>query len=260
MAVDGGQARTCKPVGLHLGKKAYVPFDGDSWVGSLIGDSSDGSLLGRICLASVGLLSVSGAAVSVMMSDGGHRGVAFATDDIARRLEDVQFTLGQGPAIEAFGTGATVVAHNLAEQSVRWPAFAVDAERLGARAVIAFPLSLGAATLGTFGLYHDHPGGLDRSQMARAVRLSRAAALALLDTLGALTTDPAGTSSNAGGGPGLFRAEVHQAAGMLSVQLKVPIETALVRLRAYAYSTGRSTADVARDIVGRKLRMETDNE
>jgi hypothetical protein len=32
----------------------------------------------------------------------------------------------------------------------------------------------------------------------------------------------------------------------------------LLRLRAHAYSTGRSASDVARDILERRLRLESD--
>ena len=56
----------------------------------------------------------------------------------------------------------------------------------------------------------------------------------------------------------LSRAEVSQATGMLVVQLEVEPAEALVRLRAHAYSTGRSATEVARDIVDRRLRLDAD--
>ena len=43
----------------------------------------------------------------------------------------------------------------------------------------------------------------------------------------------------------LSRAEVSQATGMLVAQLGVEPAEALVRLRAYAYTTGRNVTDVA---------------
>ena len=56
----------------------------------------------------------------------------------------------------------------------------------------------------------------------------------------------------------LSRTEVSQATGMLVAQLEVEPAEALVRLRAHAYSTGRSATEVARDIVERRLRLEAD--
>jgi hypothetical protein len=49
------------------------------------------------------------------------------------------------------------------------------------------------------------------------------------------------------------RAEVHQATGMILAQLDVSAQDAFVRLRAHAFATGRPLADVARDVVARRL-------
>ncbi|WP_341533603.1 ANTAR domain-containing protein [Streptomyces cinnamoneus] len=59
---------------------------------------------------------------------------------------------------------------------------------------------------------------------------------------------------------GTYRAEIDQASGMLTVQLGVGIEEAFVRLRAYAYAQGRRLADVAADVVARRLRFSPDAE
>jgi AmiR/NasT family two-component response regulator len=45
---------------------------------------------------------------------------------------------------------------------------------------------------------------------------------------------------------------------MLTVQLGVPAGEAFARLRAYAYSQDRRLADVAGDIVARRLRLHRD--
>jgi hypothetical protein len=51
------------------------------------------------------------------------------------------------------------------------------------------------------------------------------------------------------------RAEVDQATGMLTEQLGVGITEAFARLRAYSYANDLRLADVARDIVARRLRL-----
>jgi len=56
----------------------------------------------------------------------------------------------------------------------------------------------------------------------------------------------------------LHRAEIDQATGMLTVQLGVSAAEAFVRLRAYAYSEDRRLAEVAGDIVARRLRLRRD--
>jgi hypothetical protein len=54
------------------------------------------------------------------------------------------------------------------------------------------------------------------------------------------------------------RFEIHQAQGMLTVQLRVGLEEALIRLRAYAFAHGRSLADVARDVLDGTLALDKD--
>jgi AmiR/NasT family two-component response regulator len=57
-----------------------------------------------------------------------------------------------------------------------------------------------------------------------------------------------------------YRAEVHQATGMVSVQLDVSQAVALVRLRAYAFSEHRPLADVAADVVARRMRFDDNDD
>jgi len=54
---------------------------------------------------------------------------------------------------------------------------------------------------------------------------------------------------------GLHRPVVHQATGMISIQLDVTMEEALVRLRAHAYGSERPLGEVAEDVVARRLRF-----
>ena len=54
----------------------------------------------------------------------------------------------------------------------------------------------------------------------------------------------------------LTRTEVNQATGMLAAQLNIEPAMALVRLRAHAYTTGRTPSDVARDILAHRLRLQ----
>jgi hypothetical protein len=49
--------------------------------------------------------------------------------------------------------------------------------------------------------------------------------------------------------------EVHQAAGMVSVQLGVTIAEALVRLCGHTFRADRLLGDVADDVVNRRLRF-----
>ena len=65
---------------------------------------------------------------------------------------------------------------------------------------------------------------------------------------------PGALASELEPGSGL-RTIVHQAAGMLSVQLDLPVVDVLARLRAHAYAQGRPVNDVAQRIINRELRL-----
>ena len=53
-------------------------------------------------------------------------------------------------------------------------------------------------------------------------------------------------------------AEIHQASGMVQVQLSTTTETALLRLRAHAYSYVLSLGETSRRMVARELRFHPD--
>ena len=222
-------------------------------------------LVDRICTACIETIPVAGAAVSVTTT-GGDRITVCASDPVAARLEELQFLLGEGPGVDAFRLRAPVLIADLdapgAVGLMGWTAFGPAAVAAGARAVYAFPLVLGAATLGVLQLYAVHARRLDAAQRARALRLADAAFFAVLDLLsgsperGSDDVDEVLPSYDGT----LYRAEVYQAAGMVMAQLDVSIEDATVRLRAFAYAHGRSVVDVARDIVQNRLRLHDDHD
>ncbi|MBK5330503.1 MAG: ANTAR domain-containing protein, partial [Ilumatobacteraceae bacterium] len=57
-----------------------------------------------------------------------------------------------------------------------------------------------------------------------------------------------------------YRAEIHQASGMVSVQLQIPATEALVRIRARAFAIGSPVSAIAADIVARRLRLSDDRQ
>jgi hypothetical protein len=207
-----------------------------------------------LCLASAEVLAVSSAAVSVMSEH--HSGPVCCSDQRAGTLDELQFSLGEGPSPDAFASDQPVSEPDLAHPStIRWPSFAGPAIDLGTRAVFAFPLHAGQAPIGVLTLYEDSAGGLEPEQVADSLVVADLVAMSLLDFL---------SPSDPGAFPrqlleaGAHRAEVHQASGMVAVQLGIGVAEAAVRLRAFAYATSRSIADVAADVVERRLRLGDD--
>jgi transcriptional regulator with GAF, ATPase, and Fis domain len=207
--------------------------------------------LREVCCTTARTLSGSGAGVSVMARDGVH-GMAAASDRDTERLEELQFTYGEGPCIDAFATRRPVLVPDLTDGVMkRWPAYAPAVHGAGVRAVFAFPLQVGSARLGVLDLFRTQPGVLSTEEIVQAVTLADLAVVALL---GGAANAPEGSDGLDGAIEN--RAELFQAQGMVMVQLGVTITEAMVRIRAHAYAENRRLSDVAADIIARRLIFE----
>lgn len=208
-----------------------------------------------VCAVAVSSAPMGGAWVAAAR-DGEPDFVLSVTDLIGERLAEVQLTLGEGPSHDVLASVAPVLASDLgdAESSGRWPAFTPAARQLGAGAIFAFPLTVGVIRAGVLGLYRGSAGPVSGGQLGDLLILADIATMMLLGGV-------AGHGDEADGqAPDLarHRAEIDQATGMLTVQLGVPAGEALARLRAYAYAQDRRLAEVAGDIVARRLRLPHD--
>jgi GAF domain-containing protein len=185
--------------------------------------------------------------------------LAWRREKTSVALEEVEFTLGQGPSTEAIAAGAPILVPDLSQAAARWPGFTPAALDLGVRAVFAFPLRIGAISIGVLQAHRDTPGPLHAGQLGDGLALADAVTVLLLHRApGAPGRTFAEWSQPRPGwaAPATHRAEVHQATGMVSVQLGVPLAEALVRLRTHAYATDQPLHEVAANVVARRLRLE----
>jgi ANTAR domain-containing protein len=208
----------------------------------------------RLCAQCLSAVPVSGVALALTTADGPGGVVLAATDRRARQLEELQLASGEGPGFEAAATGRPVLQSELAATGpTRWPKFCKAVLPLGVRSLFAFPLGVGATRLGFLDLYRDIPGRLTRPELVDALTFADAATVVLLHLRGRSLPDGAPATSTR---PIDGRAEVHQATGMIMVQLGVSLTEAQRRLRAHAYATGRMLTDVASDVVDHRLRFD----
>ncbi|MFF3485910.1 GAF and ANTAR domain-containing protein [Streptomyces sp. NPDC002701] len=217
----------------------------------LVGESQPGGPgpSHRWCGRLAELLVVDGTAVTFRV-DGSE--LLWASNETGTRLDDAQYTLGQGPALDAARDGGPYLLPDLERASTtRWPLFGAEALALGVRAVFVLPLRLGAARIGALVCHRCDAGPLSQRSLDDALAVSDALAVFLLS--GARRdTETFGPEIET---MDLHRAEVHQATGMLSAQLRISLPTALARLRGHAYASGRPITDVARDVLDRRLRL-----
>ncbi|MFJ4715532.1 ANTAR domain-containing protein [Streptomyces sp. NPDC088785] len=236
-------------------------LEGDGW--------SDGAA--HAVTEAAGVLGVDGIIVCLSIDGGSALEPMWFSDPAARAFSDLQFTCGQGPSLDSMRHCSTVRVVDLdSVREDRWPALtAVDTGPT--RGVFCFPLRVGALRIGVMTLLRSRPGSLTGTANRDADLLARALTRFCLGQAADGSPDrpdpplPGFLESGLGDGElpenggRLERAEIHQATGMLSVQLRLPLPDALVRLRALAYTSGDPVGDVAHAIVTRRLRLDEDD-
>ena len=219
---------------------AALSADGDGWSSA------------RLCAICPQITGMDGAGVMLMSGDI-PRGSLCVSGKVSWLIEELQYTLGEGPCVDAYQQDRVVAEPDLADPvAERWPAFTPAALDAGVRAVFGFPLRAGAVRLGALNLYRGRPGALSGDQHGDALVVAEVAARWVLEAqAGAL----AGAVSEKLAVGADFHLMVHNAAGMVSVQEGVSVTEALIRLRAFAFSHDRLVGDVAGDIVARRQRL-----
>jgi ANTAR domain/GAF domain len=244
MPFDGDQGDHKSAVLTLLAEEPAEPDDRPALVGRLQ----------RLCRAAERDLPACGVGVSWVSESGGLITAAASSQD-SIRLEELQFTMGEGPCLAAVASRSPVLVPDLGEAAnATWLGYGPAAHEHGVRAVFAFPLQVGAARLGAMDVYRDEVGGLSSWALSRALSYADVAVETMLKAHGDA------------GGPGSLwsqgddtRFEVYQAQGMVMVQLGVGPDEALSRLRAYAFAHDRRLREVANDVIGRSVELEPDD-
>lgn len=228
---------------------------GDRRARILAGVTADGQQswsAARLCEVCPQIVGVNGAGVMLMSGDT-PRGSLCATDAVSQLIEELQYTLGEGPCVDAYRQDQVVAEPDLADPAIRrWYGFTPPALRAGVRAVFGFPLRVGTVRLGALNLYRDQPSPLTADQLADALVMADMTAQWVLDAQEGASSDSVAEELEITAD---FHFAVHNAAGMVSVQLGTSVGEALIRLRAFAFSQDRPIGDVAQDVIARRIRL-----
>ena len=176
------------------------------------------------------------------------------TDAVAASLDDLQYTLGEGPAVDARRTGRVVATPDLASESgVRWPALTPLALRAGVCAVFGFPVRIGAVRMGGLTVYRDRPGPMAEEQYIDVLIVADVAARAIL-------------AMQADAPPGGVAAELEWDRTCTSSSTRRPgwsryssgsaWPTPWSRLRAHAFRSSQSLDELGRGVVARRYRFD----
>ena len=167
-----------------------------------------------------------------------------ASDEHCLRLDELQFSAGEGPCYDAVRLSRPVLTPDLAAEGGRWPGYASTAIEAGVTGVFAFPLQVGVMCLGVLDVYADRAGQLPEDHEAASLTLARRAIEILVD-----------------GGPGLgdeidHRAEIYQAQGMVMAEHDLNPSEAMARMRAHAFARGQALLDLAQGILAGHERLD----
>jgi hypothetical protein len=215
--------------------------------------ATDESPRPKLCSMSARILGVTGAGINIATGNVGARVTVCASNRVAQKMEDLQFSLGEGPCIDAYVQSQLVSEPDLAHPTNgRWTSFCPAALSAGVVAVFGIPLRAGEMTLGALNLYRDSPGPLSHNQLLDAHIVARVVSREILtfqshaaeDSLAEeLVSEPS------------HRLVFHQAVGMIAAQLDVDVTVAALRLRSRAFAEDLSLTSLANAVVGRQVRF-----
>lgn len=197
----------------------------------------------------VELFPITGAAVSTVGEVLGSETIS-ASDDVAARLDELQFDLGEGPCWEAMRTVAAVLEPDFRRAGVkRWPAFASSVDDDDVASMFAFPLVVGELKMGAVDLYSAEPVRLSPRECTQAIAMAQVVSRHVLrDALSDF--DERETEAGA-----FSRRTIHHATGIVLAQLDIDPDDALLMIQARAFSTGQRMMEVAQAVVDGTLHF-----
>ncbi|WP_433832474.1 ANTAR domain-containing protein [Actinoplanes sp. CA-015351] len=193
--------------------------------------------------------SLVGAAAAGLMLADEHGRLEFVagSDENVRLVELFQLQNEQGPCLEAFRTGQSVINVDLAAAVARWPRFAPRAAAAGFRSVHAFPLRLRSHVIGALNIFGTSTGGdFEPSDVPILQALADVATIGLMQERtirrNEMLTEQLQGALNS-------RIIIEQAKGAISQLHGVTTDEAFLRIRTYSRNNNRRLTDVANLIV-----------
>jgi len=217
------------------------------------------TLLTRQVEGAAEVLGADAVGISMLLQDHMRVPLAASSPD-ASTAEQLQFTLGEGPCLDAFTAGRPILIPDVTDPASRaWSAWPAYTEQLLARtpftAVFAIPLASEGMSLGTLSLYRRRRGPLDPVEIGDALAVAHHIFLDLLET-GTFSGDVQPAFEWLNLPLARTRAVVWQATALAIVELDLNTADALAVLRSYCYAQGRLIDDVAADIVAYRLPLD----
>jgi GAF domain-containing protein len=181
----------------------------------------------------------------VTMHEDGRTATVVASDPFVREVDDIQYSLGQGPCISAAAERRTIRSGNLGGESL-WPRFGPRVGRLGVHSALSLPLLLPDEVVGALNVYARGKDAFDPHAEELGELFASAAAVAvhnakLLSQAQRLVEQLQASITS--------RAVIDQAIGIVISRSGGTAAEAFASLRAISQREQTKLAVVARNIV-----------
>ncbi len=170
-----------------------------------------------------------------------------SSDERALAVDEVQYSQGQGPCLQALETGVVV---EVADQrtDARWGGYSARALAHGVRASLSVPLVVDDEVIGALNIYgsaaRQFSGEHRRRVEGFAEHATRAIALLLRQADQARTVDQLERALTS-------RATIDQAIGVIMAQQRCDADRAFAVLRSHSQNNNRKLRDVAAEVLSR---------
>jgi GAF domain-containing protein len=189
-----------------------------------------------------------GAGLTLLETD--RQQTVVATADFVREVDDIQYSLGEGPCVSAVAEGFTVISGNLGGEP-QWPRFGPRVGRLGVHSALSLPLLLPDRVVGALNVYAHGRNAF----AARAVRLGEAfAPEAAVSVSNAQMLAQAERLVGQLQAALTSRAVIDQALGVVMSRTGVTAAEALTRLKLLSQSQSVKLSEVAHTLLGEATR------
>lgn len=212
---------------------------------TLVADFDVVDLLTLLADRCVEVLDVDAAGLMLAAPEGGLRVIASSSARM-RGLELFELQAQEGPCLDCYRTGLSVLNEDLAEAGDRWPEFSTAALEAGFGSVHALPMRLRDTIIGALNLFHVgtremHPPDIDAAQaFADVATIGVIAHRASIEAQ--LVNEQLNHALKS-------RVVIEQAKGMVAERETVDLDDAFVILRSYARNHNLRLVDVAHAVI-----------
>ncbi len=218
---------------------------------SLVDDFDVVDLLTLLADRCVAVLDV--ATAGLILAVGGELRVMASSSEAMRVLEVLELQSEEGPCMDCYRSGQSIVNQDLGTARDRWPRFTPEALAAGFHSAHALPMRLRGTVIGALNMFRVGEGTMDDDDLVAAQAFADIATIAILQNRATLKAqvvkEQLSRALNS-------RIVIEQAKGVLAERASLDMEQAFARLRGYARNNNLRLADVANDVISGALAAE----